>query len=154
MGALWEIQPLGRHHDRTSFDCGNAALDDWLRLRASQFQKKDLARTYVAVRPGDSRVEGYYALASHHVMYEALAGQEQILHELQIRVERQRLIVDVPASGEQADQDAGDPQAMAVLIDGGRDHVVVEPPQSSQNRKIAELVQSGPRITALTRLVT
>jgi hypothetical protein len=46
----WVIEKLGRRHDRTTFSCGNVMLDDWLRLRASQYEKKDLARAYVAVR--------------------------------------------------------------------------------------------------------
>jgi GNAT superfamily N-acetyltransferase len=68
----WLIEKLGRQLDRAGFACGNALLDDWLKLRASQFEKKDLARTYVAVRPGEVAVLGYYALATHRVRYEAL----------------------------------------------------------------------------------
>jgi GNAT superfamily N-acetyltransferase len=70
--AACEIQRLHRGHDRSEFDCGNAPLNDWLRERAGQFDRKDLARTYVAVRPSESLVLGYYALSSHRVVYEAL----------------------------------------------------------------------------------
>ncbi len=54
------------------FDCGNLLLDDWLKLRASQWDSKDLARTYLAVRPGEAVVLGYHALLNHRVGYEAL----------------------------------------------------------------------------------
>src|SRR5262249_48788838 len=72
----WIIEKLDRRHDRAAFDCGNTVLNDWLRLRAGQFEKKDLARTYVAVRPGESLVVGYYALATHRVSYEALSPDQ------------------------------------------------------------------------------
>ena len=68
----WAIERLGRDHDRTQFDCGVAALNDWLRKLASQHERRDLARTYVAVLPGGHRVLGYYAIANHRVSYEAL----------------------------------------------------------------------------------
>ena len=68
----WFIEKLGGGHDRAAFDCGHALLNDWLKLRASQYAKKDLARAYVAVRPDQSPVLGYYAISSHRVSYEAL----------------------------------------------------------------------------------
>ena len=74
--AQWDIQPLGRGHDRASFDCGNAALNEWLRKRAGQWQNKELARCYVAVPKGAVRVAGYYAISSHHVGYESLPADQ------------------------------------------------------------------------------
>lgn len=68
----WTIQRLGGGHDRTSFDCGNSPLSDWIRQYASQYEKRDLARAYVAVRSGEARVLGYYAISNHHLRYEAL----------------------------------------------------------------------------------
>jgi GNAT superfamily N-acetyltransferase len=70
--APWSIEQLSNGHDRTAFDCGHALLNDWLKLRAGQYAKKDLARTYVAVRQGQPAVFGYYAISSHRVSYEAL----------------------------------------------------------------------------------
>jgi GNAT superfamily N-acetyltransferase len=66
------IARLGPEHDRASFDCGHAVLDDWLKQRASQFDRRDLARTYVAVRSGEKKVMGYYAISSHGVRLEDL----------------------------------------------------------------------------------
>jgi len=74
--AQWDIQPLGRGHDRSAFDCGNAALNEWLEKRAGQWQKKELARCYVAVPKDESRVVGYYAISSHHVGYESLPADQ------------------------------------------------------------------------------
>jgi GNAT superfamily N-acetyltransferase len=72
----WVIERLSSKHTRTSFDCGQPSLNDWLKLRASQFEKRDLARTYIAVQKGDSAVWGYYAISTHRVTYEALAADQ------------------------------------------------------------------------------
>ncbi len=74
--ADWEIQRLSRQHDRSGFDCGQLVLNEWLRQRAGQFDRKDLSRTFVAVRPGDPQVLGYYALSSHRVVYRSLPEEE------------------------------------------------------------------------------
>ncbi|MGH9172718.1 MAG: GNAT family N-acetyltransferase, partial [Vicinamibacterales bacterium] len=73
----WKIEPFDKAvHDRSQFDCGNATLNDWLQKRVSQFERRDLARTYVAVEEGDPLVRGYYALSNHTVVYEALTDEE------------------------------------------------------------------------------
>ena len=75
-GDDWMIERLGSSHDRTGFDCGNPILTDWLRQRASQFEKRDLARTYVASKSGSRIVLGYYAISNHRVSHEALPADE------------------------------------------------------------------------------
>jgi GNAT superfamily N-acetyltransferase len=72
----WTIERLGKKHDRSHFDCGQSALDNWLKLLAGQYEKRDLARTFVAVRPGETVVLGFYALATHRVTYEALPADQ------------------------------------------------------------------------------
>ena len=72
----WTIERLGSSGDRTAFDCGNPILTDWLKQRASQFEKRDLARTYVATKPGRQDRLGYYAISNHRVTHEALPAQE------------------------------------------------------------------------------
>jgi GNAT superfamily N-acetyltransferase len=72
----WEIHRLDKGHDRSNFDCGIVELGDWLRKIASQHEKRDLARTYVAVQPNDNRVVGYYAISNHRVSYEALPAEQ------------------------------------------------------------------------------
>jgi GNAT superfamily N-acetyltransferase len=74
--ADWTVQRLDRSHDRASFDCGRPPLDHWLQRLAGQFERRDLARTYVAVKPGDVKVLGYYALSNHHVSYEVLPEEQ------------------------------------------------------------------------------
>jgi GNAT superfamily N-acetyltransferase len=60
----WLIERLDKTHQRAEFNCGQASLDDFLRNLVSQYEKRNLGRTYVAVRPGEKRVYGYYTLAS------------------------------------------------------------------------------------------
>lgn len=72
----WDVQRLDKSHELAAFDCGRAPLDDWLKQLAGQYDRRDLARTYVAVRAGRKRVCGYYAISSHQVRCEALPGDQ------------------------------------------------------------------------------
>jgi GNAT superfamily N-acetyltransferase len=65
------IEPLGKQHDRTRFSCGQAALDDWFRLRASQDEKRNVARVFVAV-DDELGVIGFYSLSSFTLALEDL----------------------------------------------------------------------------------
>lgn len=60
----WRIEPLHASHERGEFFCGKTPLDEFLRLRASQYEKRRFGRTYVALFPGTTRVAGYYTLAA------------------------------------------------------------------------------------------
>ncbi len=60
----WPIERLKSSHERGEFSCGKPPLDDFLRLRVSQYERRRLGRTYVAVFPGETKVAGYYTLAS------------------------------------------------------------------------------------------
>lgn len=66
------IEPLGRSHERGEFCSGKAPLDAFLHSLVSQYQKRRLGQTYVAVRPDQKRVWGYYTLASGAVSFENL----------------------------------------------------------------------------------
>jgi hypothetical protein len=37
----WTIQRLDNSHDRTEFACGVETLDEWLKTRAGQFDRRD-----------------------------------------------------------------------------------------------------------------
>ena len=58
------IEPLGPHHDRESFACGEPALDDYLRRRASQDTRRRVARVFVAVGAAPREIAGYYTLSA------------------------------------------------------------------------------------------
>jgi GNAT superfamily N-acetyltransferase len=53
-------EPLGAHHRLEGFDCGKAALNDWLLRHARQAQGSGSARTFVVAE--DDRVAGYFSL--------------------------------------------------------------------------------------------
>jgi predicted GNAT family N-acyltransferase len=72
---VWRVEPFDkRRHDRTGFDCGQSALNDFLVTKVSQWERKGLCRTYVSLEETASRVLGYYTLSSHHVEFPALAS--------------------------------------------------------------------------------
>lgn len=50
-------------HDRNSFDCGVAALNDYLKTRLGQHSRKNLTRGYVLATP-EGRIAGYFTLSA------------------------------------------------------------------------------------------
>jgi GNAT superfamily N-acetyltransferase len=54
--------PLNESHILDQFECGEPALDDWLRRRALANQASGASRTFVTC--SGARVVGYYALAA------------------------------------------------------------------------------------------
>jgi predicted N-acetyltransferase YhbS len=67
-GDLRPAAPLAGRHELGGFDCGQEALDRWLRNSARTAAAAGTAATYVLCR-GD-RVVGYYALAMGSVAHE------------------------------------------------------------------------------------
>ena len=68
------IEPLGRHHDRAAFSCGQPELDDWFRNRASQDEKRHVARVFVAV-DSELGVVGFYSLSTYALAIEELPAE-------------------------------------------------------------------------------
>jgi GNAT superfamily N-acetyltransferase len=68
----WAIELLSRRHDRTAFDCGVAALDDFLKKHARQNAEQDVSRTYAAARPPSSAVLGFYSICADSIDLEDL----------------------------------------------------------------------------------
>lgn len=60
----WQEEPIGPHHDRRAFDCGDAALNEYLRRYARQMYESGGAKTFVAASlPDLARVLGYYTIS-------------------------------------------------------------------------------------------
>jgi GNAT superfamily N-acetyltransferase len=60
-------------HDRTAFDCGQSALNDYLQKTASQHLQKGIANTYVLVRKDEARIiVGYFTLSFLEVDFSAI----------------------------------------------------------------------------------
>jgi GNAT superfamily N-acetyltransferase len=64
------IQPLTSTHVRDVFDCGEPALNEYLRRYARRNEDRGLGRTFVAVRPDSPVVVGYYTLAAGSVKFD------------------------------------------------------------------------------------
>jgi GNAT superfamily N-acetyltransferase len=61
-------QPLAAAHLLSSFECGEPALDEWLKRRALNNQLSGASRTFVVV-DDEQRVRGFYALAAGAVAH-------------------------------------------------------------------------------------
>lgn len=60
-------------HDVSQFECGEPALDSWLKKRAFQNEESGASRTYV-LRAGQE-IAGYYALATGAIAHAEAAGR-------------------------------------------------------------------------------
>ena len=60
------VEPLGKHHDRSSFSCGEPELDDWFRHRAGQDERRNVARVFVAI-DRNLGVVGFYTVSAFAV---------------------------------------------------------------------------------------
>ncbi|MCP4043482.1 MAG: GNAT family N-acetyltransferase [Gammaproteobacteria bacterium] len=59
------IAPLGKQHDRKSFDCGENSLNQYLHRYASQDIRRRINRVFVASPPdAPQQVIGYYSLSA------------------------------------------------------------------------------------------
>ncbi len=66
----WHEEPMAKRHNRDAFDCGDAALNDFLRRYARQAHEQGGAKTFVAV-PDDhtTHVLGFYTLSPASVQF-------------------------------------------------------------------------------------
>lgn len=64
------IEPLNKSHGRQRFDCGEESLNVFLQNFARQNDEKGLGRTYVAVRPEQTEILGYYTVSSGSLSFE------------------------------------------------------------------------------------
>jgi GNAT superfamily N-acetyltransferase len=72
MSFPYIVEPLGAQHDRDAFDCEENSLTEFLKKYARQNDEKGLGRTYVAVKPGDRTIIGYYTIASGAVRFDTV----------------------------------------------------------------------------------
>lgn len=67
----WRENPLGRHHDRVGFDCGDTALNEYLRRYARQNHESGGAKCFVAAPAAEPvRVLGFYTISPTSVEYD------------------------------------------------------------------------------------
>ena len=62
------FQHLQAHHDRQGFNCGKAALNEFLQRQARQNADRNVGVTHVVVSaPGDAKILAYYTLVTRTV---------------------------------------------------------------------------------------
>jgi GNAT superfamily N-acetyltransferase len=68
--AAWHEEPIRKKHDREAFDCGEAALNEFLRRHARKSHELGAAKTFVAVADADNRtILGFYSVSPASVEY-------------------------------------------------------------------------------------
>jgi GNAT superfamily N-acetyltransferase len=66
----WHEEPIGKQHDREAFDCGEEALNQFLRRYARKSHELGGAKTFLAIANADNKtVVGFYSLSPACVDY-------------------------------------------------------------------------------------
>lgn len=66
----WQEAPITRAHARDAFDCGDVAMNEFLRRFARQSHEQDAAKTFLAIDAADGKtILGFYSLAPASVDY-------------------------------------------------------------------------------------
>ena len=66
----WHEEPIAKSHDRKSFDCGDDAMNDFLRRFARQSHEQNASKTFCAIddaTPG--RILGFYTITPSAVAH-------------------------------------------------------------------------------------
>jgi predicted N-acetyltransferase YhbS len=66
----WHEEPISKHHERASFDCGDKILNQFLYHHARQNHEKGGAKTFLSISENDQKILGYYSLSPASITYE------------------------------------------------------------------------------------
>lgn len=67
--TAWHEEPISKKHDREAFDCGEEALNEFLRRYARKSHERGGAKTFLAVDDADRTILGFYSLSPASVGY-------------------------------------------------------------------------------------
>lgn len=121
----WREEPIGRHHDRKSFNCGAADFNAYLARYSRQNHKSGGAKAFVAVSPEESaRVLGFYSISPGSIEFARVpANLTRKLGRYEVPVFRLgRLAVDRTVQGQGLGGDllvAAGERALAVAAEVG-----------------------------------
>jgi GNAT superfamily N-acetyltransferase len=121
----WREEPIGRHHDRKRFNCGSAALNEYLHRYARQNHDSGGAKTFVAAALTEpARILGFYSISPGDLEFSRVpAHLTRKLGRYDVPVFRLgRLGVDVSAQGQGLGGElllAAGRRALAVAVDVG-----------------------------------
>lgn len=93
------IELLEARHGRENFDCGNDALNDFLRRRAGQQQRRGFGKTYVVLADNGADVIGFVTVSVGQVEARALPSQLKLPRHPAPMLRIGRLAVDKRAQG-------------------------------------------------------
>lgn len=62
-------------HDRSQFDCGKPALNQFLKSYVTQYERRGLCRAFVCISAPERRVIGYYTLSSSAINFNELPAE-------------------------------------------------------------------------------
>ena len=66
----WHEEPIAKRHDRDVFDCGEAPLNEFLRLHARKSHEMGGAKTFLAIDNADNKtILGFYSLSPASIKY-------------------------------------------------------------------------------------
>lgn len=99
------IQLLGTPHRREGFDCGDAALNEFLLRQAGQQQRRGFGKTYVALAEDGVTVTGYVTVSAGQVATTSLPSQLKLPRYPAPMLRIGRLAVDVHYQGKGIGQD-------------------------------------------------
>jgi GNAT superfamily N-acetyltransferase len=72
----FHVEPFDKsRHERGGFNCGQPGLDDFLHKLVTQYEKRKLGKTFVALRSGNPDVVGYYTLAASSIEFVRLPNE-------------------------------------------------------------------------------
>ena len=75
MTLAWHEEPIAKSHERDSFDCGEAALNEFLRRYARKSHVQGSAKTFLAIDDADGKtILGYYSVSPASVAYARVPG--------------------------------------------------------------------------------
>src|SRR2546428_6571947 len=75
MWRAWHEEPIRRKHDREAFDCGEEALNEFLRRYARKSHELGGAKTFLAIDDADNKtILGFYSLSPASVDYARTPG--------------------------------------------------------------------------------
>jgi GNAT superfamily N-acetyltransferase len=73
MASALTIEPLGPHHDRAGFSCGNTSLDDFIKTMARKENELGYGAVFILVEDRNPRmIAGYYTLSSHFIRLDVI----------------------------------------------------------------------------------
>lgn len=99
------IQLLDKPHNRTGFDCGDAALNEFLQCQAGLQQRRGFGKTYVALADDSTTVMGFVTVSAGQIATASLPAQSKLPRHPAPILRIGRLAVDVRHQGKGTGQD-------------------------------------------------